>query len=429
MQTFNGATAFGSEAQVTLNRTGDLIYWMYIIIDLPAIVGVQKTSDNNLFHNSNTTCAGSSQFPWADPANPCDDPKEVTDCGLINDPFAQDDDDEDDEFEDFDIDETGLKAPYANWVNEVGHAALHRVSFSVGGQCIDTLYSHFMHQWEEISGQPGKRLTEMIGKRMTRAQLVDDSSRDRRLYVPLPFYFTQHSGQALPIVSLQFHSVKIHVTYAPLERLIQTSGCDVMVCKCSNGQPITAQSMNSVLDTTYVYLDMEERDRFAVGSFQQLITQLQQYNTSTRTSTISAQLNFNHPTLEIMWAVQRQCQATANNTFNYSGAFNRDPITRASLYINNQVRFDREAPYFRMVVPWQVHTCIPQNFIYCYSFCLKPEDCQPSGSLNFSRIDNVEFRVEIQPEIAGSDCSLVVYGRNFNIFRFKSGLGGVLYSN
>jgi hypothetical protein len=174
---------------------------------------------------------------------------------------------------------------------------------------------------------------------------------------------------------------------------------------------------------------MEERDRFALGSFQQLITQLQFFSTTSRTSSISAQLNFNHPTLELIWAVQRKCQAEANNTFNYSGAHNRDPIRAAALRINNLPRFDREATFFRLKVPWEVHTNIPKNFIYVYSFALKPEDCQPSGSLNFSRIDNVEMRVDIQEEISGSDLAIIVFARSFNILRFKEGLGGILYSN
>jgi hypothetical protein len=127
--------------------------------------------------------------------------------------------------------------------------------------------------------------------------------------------------------------------------------------------------------------------------------------------------------------VQRQCQAVANNTFNYSGAWGRDPIRRAKLLINNLCRFEREAEYFRLVQPYQHHTNIPHGFVYVYSFALFPEDCQPSGSLNFSRIDNVEFSVCLQEAIAATACNLVIFGRNWNILRFKEGLGGLLYSN
>lgn len=431
MQTYTGTSAWGSEVQITLNRTGDLVYWMYVLIDIPAIAAVQLDSGNSLSGN-NSRCPGRSTFPFASVCNPCDDPKEDGNCDYLGDPLSDDDsdcDDDDDDMHDDMDNQSGLRRPYANWVDEIGFAAVQRAAFSIGGQVIDCLYSHYMHMWEELSGKPGKRLEEMIGKRYTRAQLVSDSRRDRRLYVPLPFYFTRHSGNALPLVSLQFHSLQVHVTFSPLRSLVQVSDCDVMVVKCGDGQPLNNNDMYSVLDTTYVYLDMEERDRFAVGSFQQLITQVQQFSAIHSSANIRATLNFNHPTMELIWAVQRQCQAEANNTFDYSGAYGRDPIVRAGLRINNLPRFEREATYFRLVQPWQHHTNIPKGFIYVYSFALHPEDCQPSGSLNFSRIDNVEFSVDVQPEIASSQVSLIIFARSFNILRFKEGLGGLLYSN
>jgi hypothetical protein len=283
--------------------------------------------------------------------------------------------------------------------------------------------------WEELSGKPGKRLEEMIGKRYSKAQLVADSRRDRTLYVPLPFYFTRHSGNALPMVSLQFHALQVHVRFEELRKLIQVSDCDIEVIRCSNNQPITDNDMDAHLDTTYIYLDMEERDRFATGNFQQLITQTQQFNTMANSGTVRVTLNFNHPTLELIWAVQRKCQDDANNTFDYSGAFDRDPIHTASLNINNLPRFGREATYFRLVQPYQSHTNIPKGFIYNYSFALAPEDAQPSGSLNFSRIDNTEMIVRLQEAIAQTQTTLIVFARSFNILRFKEGLGGLKFSN
>lgn len=431
LQTFTGNIALGSSANVTLNRTGDLIYWMYAVIDIPGIAAIAKPSDNTLLRRS-TKCGsfgGQCAYPWASACNPCDDVPECNKCDEINDPFG--DDTVDDGFNDFeDIDGcTGLQTPYCNWVNEIGHAAIAQAQFSIGGQLIDTLYGHYLHMWEELSGQPGKRLEEMIGKRLTRAQLVADSSVDRRLYVPLPFYFTRHSGNALPLVSLQFHSVQVAVSLTPVEKLIQVSGCDVTVVKCSNGQPITSQDVKCQLDTSYIYLDMEERDRFAVGSFQQLITQVQQFYSTVKQDTIHVQLNFNHPCLELIWAAQRKCMFDANETFNYSGPNNTDMFKSCTLKVNNLTRFCREGRYFRLVVPYQVHTDIPKNFIYNYAFCLQPESCQPSGSLNFSRIDNVDFHGVLRSGVTDNGVNFIIFARNWNILRFKEGLGGLLYSN
>lgn len=445
-QTFTGNAQFGSEVQITLNRTGDLIYWMYVVIDIPAIVGVQLGSGGNRF--GPVACRG---FPYAKVCNPCGDAPDLNCCdnrlgnpldrannfgGGVgrgggaggrgrNDGFDSDSEDEFDEEDDC----GNIRRPFANWVNAIGYAAIPRVGFSIGGQIIDCMYNSFMFAWEELSGKPGKRLEEMIGKRWTREQLVRDSRWFRRLYAPIPFYFTQHSGNALPIVSLQYHSVQVHVVFAPLQTLIQQSDCDVQVLRCDTGLPIANTDMHAVLETTYVYLDMEERDKFACGSFQQLITVVQQYTTSSCGGTIRAALNFNFPTLELIWMVQRACQCAANNTFDYSGFGGRDPIETARLTLNNAPRFEREAKYFRLVQPYQFHTNIPRGFIYSYSFALEPESCQPSGSLNFSRIDNVEFTLTLQPEIAGTEVLVYIFARSWNVMRYKEGLGGKLYSS
>lgn len=439
-QNFNSSPQFGNEIQLTLNRTGDLIHWMYCLIDLPAIAAVEFR-DGQIGNACN-------QFPCADPCDPCQDGEEFAPC----DPFVQGGDvvfggvNADDvsrvSSSELDLDVahripltpdpcTGLRRPYCHWVNEIGHAAISRTTFSVGGQVIDTLYNHFLHMWEELSGQPGKRLEEMIGKRYTTAALVRDSRYPRRLYVPLPFYFTRFAGDALPLVSLQFHALQVSVLFTNLQKLIQVSDCNTRVVRCIDGTPVSNQDIQANLDTTYTYLDMEERDRFATGSFQQLITQVQQYSTSSRNGTITAQLNFNHPTVELIWAVQRKCQADRNNIFNYSGVHGRDPITRAQLRLNNLARFDREAGYFRMVQPYQHHTNIPKNFIYCYSFALLPESCQPSGSLNFSRIDSIELQLSLQNEVSmqKEETALYCFARSWNILRLKDGLGGLLYSS
>jgi hypothetical protein len=453
MQTYTGTVAWGSEVQITLNRTGDLVYWMYVILDIPAIRAIKQCSSGSGRDRERFGGFGFGGFPFAQVCDACDDGRAPNRCNsefssecsdncsdsCSDDGSCSSDRDRDHSSSEghsccgSERDETlGLRRPFCNWVDSIGFAAIHRAAFSIGGQVIDTVYSHFMHMWEELSGQPGKRLEEMIGHTPfpNRAALVEMSKHNRRLYVPLPFYFTRNSGNTLPLVSLQFHALQVHIHFAPLGKLIQVSDCDTLVVKCCDGQPIGQNDMRSYLDTTYVYLDQEERDRFAVGSFQQLITQLQHYSVAGNTAEqIVAQLNFNHPTLELIWAVQRQCQAVANNTFNYSGAWGRDPIRRAKLLINNLCRFEREAEYFRMVQPYQCHTNIPHGFIYVYSFALFPEDCQPSGSLNFSRIDNVEFSVCLQEAIAATAVNLLVFGRNWNILRFKEGLGGLLYSN
>ena len=180
----------------------------------------------------------------------------------------------------------------------------------------------------------------------------------------------------------------------------------------------------------YVYLDIEERDRFATGSFEQLISQVQNYVITTKSCQVRMNLNFNHPIIEMIWAVRRKCQENCNNHFNYAGKWGRDPVKYVHLRLNNLARFSgREGRYFRLVQPWQFHTNIPDSFTYCFSFALHPEDAQPSGSANFSRIDNVEFVLDLQDALSEEEVTVLVFARNWNVYRFREGLGGVAFSN
>ena len=103
-----------------------------------------------------------------------------------------------------------------------------------------------------------------------------------------------------------------------------------------------------------------------------------------------------------------------------------------SLKLNAQDRLDPEmnADYYRLVQPYQHHSCIPDTFVYCYSFGLHPEDSTvPSGACNFSRIDHSEFDVTLQDGLQNESVELMLFATNWNVIRFKEGLAGMAYSN
>eukprot|EP00965_Chrysotila_dentata_P141302 4670555-Pleurochrysis_carterae.AAC.1 len=105
---------------------------------------------------------------------------------------------------------------YAHWTNDIGQFIISSAKLLIGGSPIDTLYSDFLYMFEELNGRSGRRLSEMTGKRYSRTQLVCDSRQRRMLFVPLPFWFTQHTGQSLPLASLQYHGVQVHVQWQQL---------------------------------------------------------------------------------------------------------------------------------------------------------------------------------------------------------------------
>jgi len=171
-------------------------------------------------------------------------------------------------------------------------------------------------------------------------------------------------------------------------------------------------------------------------------------------------LNFNHPTKELVWVVQRDSfvacdDATINpwkgmQPFNYSDWWDRsvldsgysltrveglagyNPVAVAKIQLNGHDRFsEREGKYFNLVQPYQHHTNVPAVGINVYSFALKPEDHQPSGSCNFSRIDNATLHLTLTNNTVSSvySAKVRVYAVNYNVLRVMSGMGGLAYSN
>ena len=109
-----------------------------------------------------------------------------------------------------------------------------------------------------------------------------------------------------------------------------------------------------------------------------------------------------------------------------------NPVVTAKLQLNGQDRFsEREGSYFDVVQPFQHHTRAPDSGINVYSFALRPEEHQPSGSCNFSRIDNATLQLVLSSATVGGTATakVRVYATSYNVLRVMSGMAGVAYSN
>jgi len=110
----------------------------------------------------------------------------------------------------------------------------------------------------------------------------------------------------------------------------------------------------------------------------------------------------------------------------------QNPVVTAKLQLNGQDRFsEREGTYFSWVQPYQSHTRNPDEGINVYSFALRPEEHQPTGTCNFSRIDNATLQLVLSnATVEGTKTAKVrVYATNYNVLRIMSGMGGLAYSN
>ncbi len=150
-----------------------------------------------------------------------------------------------------------------------------------------------------------------------------------------------------------------------------------------------------------------------------------------------------------MWVFQRNDNQLQNDWFNFANAkageekLGSDILKSASIRLNGHFRFNpaRGPLFFRQWQPFIHHTRIPDSNLYLYSFALRPEEHQPSGTCNFSRIDNTILEFEtvtgtvISPVVPGHEIKpadnalMTVYARNYNVLRIMSGMGGLAYSN
>ena len=183
------------------------------------------------------------------------------------------------------------------YVNRLGHAIVQDVKIEIGGSKIDEHYADWLNVWYELTHNTSQErgYAKMIGDDSSLTTVTTDSKLAYIMYVPLIFWFNRNNGLALPLIALQYHDVRITLIYNTF-------------AKCVNYQGLTAPTVttpmtDSFLVIDYVYLDSEERKRFAQASHEYLIEQLQFTGSESLTSvTNKYRLNFNHPCKYLIWA-------------------------------------------------------------------------------------------------------------------------------
>jgi hypothetical protein len=449
----------------------------------------------------------------------------------------------------------------AAWERRLGYQLLKKIEVEIGGQIMDTHYGEWLFLWENLTSNfdNSVKLDSMLGGYLggSTTTAVSCGGRPNILYIPLQFWFCRNPGLALPLIALQYHEVRFNITLSAATDLVTgTAGTAGTVSSQAAKLP---QLKDMALYFDYIYLDVDERRRFAQDSHEYLIDQLQ-YGLQQTITTSSARidLTLNHPVKELVWVFQdarkTDCGSDLTKNMGFTQPFSYDDIVnRCRLQLNGQDRFDeRYGDYFWRVQPYQHHSggafwpmraqviaatpttftvtgiagtdilfagdvlnlvsaTIPaasyliegavisatatvnsvggvsifspgtivsafgtasgklgtyniseavlysassitstvtitvtlpnlqytphENPINVYSFALKPEEHQPSGSCNFSRIDTTTLVFDSIAEAGlakptkSTPFNFRMYAVNYNIFRVMSGMGGLAYSN
>ena len=315
-----------------------------------------------------------------------------------------------------------------SYVNNIGYNIIDSISIYIGNTLIDTHTGDWLNIWSELTTPEGKKqgLNTMIGRHQPELNSLP-INKGGKFVIPLYFWFTQNNGLSLPLVALQYHEVKITLKINKFNRLWKTTNKNIEPSK-------NYKILNCNLLIDYIYLDNQERKFFAQNNHQYLIKQVQinKDNISFKNNTKKRiNLNFKHPVTELIWYLKRQDVNLTKDWFNYSNSLNypySDSLINGQILLNGMDRtIELDYKYLRLYQPFKRHTNIPDSFIYLYSFSLNPEEYQPSGSCNFSRVDNSQLVLEIQPNLP--DLDTVIFGVNYNILRIQCGMGGLAYVN
>ena len=329
--------------------------------------------------------------------------------------------------------------------------AIKDVELSVGGQRIDKHYQRWWRLYSELYLDESKKAT--WGKMTSPAtDGVLANHVGGKMYLPLIFFFNRNPGLALPLIALQYHEVRMDFDLSS-EFSLYTDNSTFKVW------------------ANYIYLDTEERRRFAQKGHEYLIEQVQHTGSDAMAaagSTKQIRLSYNHPVKELVFCADHGSVSRANlwNFTSSTQVVTTDagaqlaaglssvvpttlsgapqlkvtqnvapwteeadgPIDTFKLVLNGQDRFkEQTGKYFNAVQPYQHHSGSPMPGVYAYSFALKPEEHQPTGTCNFSRIDNAQ--VAIKTKASATATNLNMFAVNYNVLRIQSGMGGLAFSN
>lgn len=339
---------------------------------------------------------------------------------------------------------------YLNWTNNTAHAFLKECELKIGGQTIDKHTSKWMDIYNEVYDKDEQ---EWIGlnKHPGKFGYFKKGSRNQdphylKLYIPLHFWFCDNPGLYLPIVAITKHEVEIHMLIRSVENLFNLDG----QLAFTNTEP------DVELWCDYIFLDEDEKRKYILEKKAYLIQQVQVYE---KEMELINPLKFYHPVKQLFWVVQDrtvnsesgngssdtdailnisgQLQNNKNDYFNYqaNGQGNKEMIyavpsyesfKTAKLRLNGIDRFyERDASYFRLLQPLNSGLKVPGKHIYMYSFSLNPKEFQPSGSCNFSRIDDADLIFTTNYNFVNE--RLCVYAMNYNVLVVSSGMAGLVY--
>jgi len=305
---------------------------------------------------------------------------------------------------------------YACWSDTLGYAIFKDpIELEVGGVVIDKIYPHFLNMWDEVSNNSkvyGKNL--MLLKNDLYASGKRNATKPIDLIIPLDFWFCKQYNLALPLLSMNYQDIKLSFKFRDFSEVINYDG--------SEPEPVSILQSHVIAE--YIYLDDIILDTFKNQTHTYIIDQIQYNNDElipASNSIYNSYLKFNNPIKEFIFACVEKTSVDTNNYFAYSNSLNDTAlIEEISLSFNGRRKYEfLPEIYFRTITPDAAHSVIPIKYIYYMPFSIKPEENQPFGSVNASRIDDIILSLKLPNN--NSELYLYTFALSYNVIKIENG--------
>ena len=398
------------------------------------------------------------------------------------------------------------------WVENISNYMIYSYTLKIDTQTIDIVWGEWMDIWNELTLTADKKdgynrmtgnVEEFMRPKSANPSVIYNNNvityfsypsagttadkpsiASRRLYIPIPFWFTKNPGLALPLIALQYQNIDIVIEVRNIEDLYhiydnqtalyyspngyrqlitnrESSIPPTLVATVNNDRIVTTEmvtnddvsiqrflvpigqsyanisssiDIDAYVECNYIFLDEAERKSVASQSHDFLVERVYRIDKEGITTQGMIDLVIQNPIKEIIWVARRNDAKLYNSWNNFTNSLrnevNRNILNTAKLLWNGMERFE-EKPYvfFNMIQPYKYHTRCPRDGINVYSFALFPEKTEPSGSFNASIINKIQMYVTTNPPTDPSySYEFIFYVHYYNVFRVMVGSGAMVFS-
>ncbi len=362
----------------------------------------------------------------------------------------------------------------------LAYSFIEYIELFIGSQSIDKQYGEWLHLNHDLFTNRNK---EMVLSNMVSAHTTENKNT---LLIPLRFWFNNDIGMSLPLIALENNNVRLEVKFNNLPNINTYAKSSTHQIQQNDFKIRKIQLLSE-----YIHLDTEERRLFNSSEHQYLITQVQtslknpiplllnDSDESYQQIQHRVDLRFNFPVKELFWTFQdafgtlEDRYGCPNKKYYPYGIFNynywrnfeagKEQMIGAAILLNGKDLMEElPAKYYRNVQNYQHHNGYGLNFItdlnddndspkleycdlrkgsgiYSYSFAFKPQETQPSGALNFSRLEKAQLKFRIYRDSKNftknnqheniNYKTMNIYAVNYNILKISSGMGGLVFTN